>query len=73
MRCSRREPGFDSGCLNASVLHREVVAQGCTGGYGIVRSFIEQHRTRPDLDATPKPLSTRQVTGWICRHPDKSH
>lgn len=59
-----------SGCLNASVLHRELVAQGFTGGYGIVRNFVEQHRTRPDLRTTPKPLSTRQVTGWICRHPD---
>ena len=35
-----------NGCLKASVLHREVVAQGFTGGYGIVRNFIEQHRTR---------------------------
>jgi transposase len=58
------------GCLKASVLHREVVAQGFTGGYGIVRDFVEQHRARPDLRATPKPLSTRQVVGWICRHPD---
>jgi hypothetical protein len=58
------------GCLNASVLHREVVAQGFTGGYGIVRNFVEQHRTRPTLRAIPKPLSTRQVTGWICCHPD---
>jgi transposase len=40
------------------------------GGYGIVRDFVEQHRTRPDLRAIPKPLSTRQVAGWICRHPD---
>ncbi len=59
-----------SGYLKASVLHREVVAQGFTGGYGIVRDFVEQHRARPDLRAIPKPLSTRQVTGWICRHPD---
>jgi transposase len=41
-----------------------------TGGYGIVRDFVEQHRARSDLRATPKPLSTRQVVGWICRHPD---
>jgi hypothetical protein len=52
------------------MLHREVVAQGFTGGYGIVRGFVEQQRARPDLRAIPKPLSTRQVTGWICRHPD---
>jgi transposase len=59
-----------SGCLKASVLHREVVAQGFTGSYSIVRRFVEQHRARPDLRAIPKPLSIRQVTGWICRHPD---
>jgi transposase len=61
---------ISNGCLKASVLHREVVAQGFTGGYGIVRHFVEQHRVRPNLRATPKPLSTRQVTGWICRPPD---
>jgi transposase len=61
---------IEGGCLNASVLHGEVVEQGFTGGYGIVRAFVEHHRARPDLRAIPKPLSTRQVTGWICRHPD---
>jgi transposase len=61
---------IEGGCLKAAVLHREVVGQGFTGGYGIVRDFVEQHRARPDLRAIPKPLSTRQVTGWICRHPD---
>ena len=59
-----------NGCLKASVLHREVVARGFTGSYSIVSRFVEQHRARPDLRATPKPISTRQVTGWICRHPD---
>lgn len=51
-------------------LHREVVAQGFTGSYSIVSRFVEQHRARPNLGTVPKPLSTRQVTGWICRHPD---
>jgi transposase len=60
----------DSGCLKASLLHREVTAQGFTGGYGIVRAFIEEHRDRPDLRSTHRPLSPRQVAGWICRHPD---
>lgn len=58
------------GFLKASELHREVVAQGFTGSYSVVRRFVEQHRARPDLRAIPKPLSTRQVTGWICAHPD---
>ncbi|MBB2940475.1 transposase [Actinoplanes lutulentus] len=61
---------IDNGCLKARLLHREVTAQGFTGGYGIVRAFIEQHRHRPDLRTQPRPLSPRQVTGWICRHPD---
>jgi transposase len=61
---------IDSGCLKASLLHREVTALGFTGGYGIVRAFIEQHRNQPDLRTMPRPLSPRRVTGWICRHPD---
>ncbi len=58
------------GCLKATCLHREVATQGFTGGYGIVRAFVEQHLTRPDLSRVAKPASVRQVTGWICRHPD---
>jgi transposase len=51
-------------------LQREITAQGFTGKYGIVRAFVEQHRTRPDLSKVAKPPSVREVTGWICRHPD---
>ncbi|GAA0587724.1 ISL3-like element IS469 family transposase [Paractinoplanes ferrugineus] len=58
------------GCLKAATLHREITAQGFTGKYGIVRAFVEQHRTRPDLGKMAKPPSVREVTGWICRHPD---
>lgn len=58
------------GCLKATALHREVTTQGFTGGYGIVRAFVEQHRIHPDLSTTVKPVSVREVTGWICRHPD---
>jgi hypothetical protein len=58
------------GCLHATRLHREVTARGFTGGYGIVRAFVEQHRMRPDLERVRRPPSVRQVTGWICRHPD---
>ncbi len=58
------------GCLKASVLYREITAQGFTGSYAIVRKFIEQYRTKPDLARVPRPPSVRQVTGWICRHPD---
>ena len=58
------------GCLEAASLHREITGQGFTGKYGIVRAFVEQHRTRPDLSKMAKPPSVREVTGWICRHPD---
>jgi transposase len=57
-------------CFKATILHREVTSQGFTGGYGIVRAFVEQHRIRPGLTKVIKPPSVREVTGWICRHPD---
>jgi hypothetical protein len=50
--------------------YREISAQGFTGSYAIVRRFVEQYRSRPDLTKVPRPPSVRQVTGWICRHPD---
>jgi transposase len=58
------------GCLKAASLHREITAQGFTGKYRIVRAFVEHHCTRPDLSKATKPSSVREVTGWICRHPD---
>lgn len=58
------------GCLKASLLYREITAQGFKGSYAIVRKFVEQYRSRPDLTSAPRPPSVRQVTGWICRHPD---
>jgi hypothetical protein len=58
------------GCLKASLLYREITAQGFNGSYAIVRKFVEQYRSRPDLTSVPRPPSVRQVTGWICRHPD---
>jgi transposase len=33
------------GCFKATTLHREVAGQGFTDGYGIVRAFVEQHRS----------------------------
>ncbi|AEV86806.1 transposase [Actinoplanes sp. SE50] len=61
---------ISEGCSKATVLHREITAQGFNGGYGIVRAFVEQHRARPDLSVMVKLPSVREVTGWICRHPD---
>jgi hypothetical protein len=61
---------INEGCLKASILHREITAQGFTGSYPIVRRFVERYRSKPDLTKVPRPPSVRQVTGWICRHPD---
>ncbi|MEU4625099.1 ISL3 family transposase [Actinoplanes sp. NPDC023801] len=58
------------GCLKASVLYREITEQGFGGSYAIVRKFVEQYRSRPDLTSLPRPPSVLQVTRWICRHPD---
>jgi transposase len=58
------------GCLRASTLYREITAQGFTGSYAIVRKFVGQYRSKPDLTTARRPRSVRQVTGWICRHPD---
>ncbi|MEV4517167.1 ISL3 family transposase [Dactylosporangium sp. NPDC049525] len=58
------------GCLKAATLHREVRAQGFAGSYAIIRKFVEQYRSTPDLTAVRRPPSVRQVTGWICRRPD---
>ena len=51
--------------IKVSTLYREIPAQGFT-----VRKFVEQYRSRTALTTTPRPRSVRQVTGWICRHPD---
>jgi transposase len=53
-----------------STLYREIVDLGFTGSYAVVRAFLagQPAATRPPLPATPPTV--RQVTGWICRHPD---
>jgi hypothetical protein len=43
---------------------------GLTGSYGIVRAFVEQHRSRPHLSPVVTPPPVREVTGWIRRHTD---
>ncbi len=50
---------ISEGCLNAITLHREVNAQGFTGSYGVVRAFVEQHRTTSDLTSATKPPSVK--------------
>lgn len=61
---------WESGCSNALQLHREITELGYPGSYGIVRAYLEQHRTKPG-PITPSPPTVRQVTGWLTRHPDK--
>jgi hypothetical protein len=63
-------PAHQRGLLQSDRLASCGFRTGFTGGYGIVRAFVEQHRTRPDLIKVVKPPSVREVTGWICRHPD---
>jgi transposase len=61
---------INEGCLKATTLHREISAQGFAGSYAILRKFVEQYRSRPDPTSVRRAPSVRQVTGWICRHPD---
>ncbi|MEV4417830.1 ISL3 family transposase, partial [Catellatospora sp. NPDC049609] len=53
-----------------STLYREIIQLGYTGGYAVARAFLagQPAATRPPLPATPPTV--RQVTGWLCRHPD---
>jgi transposase len=41
------------GRVNVSILYREITARGFTGSYPIVRKFVEQYRSKPDLTTTP--------------------
>jgi hypothetical protein len=59
----------EEGVTNAAQLHREIVAQGDTGSYALVRDYLEQYRRAPDPIA-PAPPTVREVTGWLTRHPD---
>ena len=54
---------INEGCLKATTLHLEIRANGFTGSYAIIRKFVEQYRSNPDLTSVPRPPSVRQVTG----------
>jgi transposase len=60
---------WEDGCRNVRLLYDEIRAHGFTGKYGIVRNHFQPHRKTP-RPPVAKPPSTRQVTGWIMRHPD---
>jgi hypothetical protein len=51
---------IDKGCLSATVLCREITAQGFTGRYPIVRRFVEQYRSRPDLTSMSRGDAARR-------------
>ncbi|UWZ44635.1 transposase [Dactylosporangium matsuzakiense] len=61
---------INEGCLSAITLHCELRAQGFAGSYAIIRRFVEQYRSKPDLTSVRRSPSVRQVTSWICRRPD---
>lgn len=53
------------GCLKASTLYREITAQGFTGSDPIVRKFVEQYRSKPDLTCRAEGGDRMDL-----RHPD---
>jgi transposase len=51
-------------------LHREITARGFRGHYSIVCDWIRRDLPRREgFTLAPPPLSVRQVTGWLTRHP----
>ena len=64
------ETRWQEGQRNATTLHRELCAQGFTGGYDIVRRWAARQRkgapARPPSARTP---STRRITRWLTGDP----
>ncbi len=64
------EARWQDGQRSAAVLHRELCAQGFTGGYDIVRRWAARQRsgapTRPPSARIP---STRRITRWLMGDP----
>ncbi|MEV4135667.1 transposase family protein [Dactylosporangium sp. NPDC049742] len=66
---------INEGCLKATTLHREIRAQGFVGSYAIVRKFVEQYRSKPDLTPVRRPPSVTGVRNcvrapsWCVRSP----
>ncbi|MEU3283280.1 transposase [Streptomyces antibioticus] len=51
-------------------LHRQITARGFRGHYSTVRDWIRRDLPQQEgFTAAPPPLSIRQVTGWLTRHP----
>ncbi|MFF0561754.1 transposase [Streptomyces sp. NPDC004266] len=62
------ERRFAEGCTSVTRLLGELVAEQAPVTYGMVRAHIATLRGAPS-EAPPRPLTVRQVTGWITRHP----
>ncbi|WUE08667.1 transposase [Nonomuraea sp. NBC_00507] len=63
---------WNQGCHNAARLTEEIIALGYRGSPQTVRRYLHTFRTTgTDLPATSAAPSVRQVTQWICTHPDR--
>jgi transposase len=60
----------EQGTTNAAMLHREIIALGYTGSYGLVRDYLKHYHAAPD-PIEPALPTVQQVTGWLTRHPDR--
>lgn len=63
---------FNAGVHNASILFREISAQGYRGARGTVAAYLAPFRA---LDAAPPPKQAvpkvRPIASWLLRHPDE--
>lgn len=62
------ERRFTEGCTSVTRLHGELIAEHAPVTYGMVRAHIATLRGAPAA-VPPRPLTVRQVTGWLTRHP----
>jgi transposase len=64
------ETRWQEGERSATVLHRELRAQGFTGGYDIVRRWVGRQRSgAPVRPASARIPSTRRITRWLTGDP----
>jgi transposase len=63
---------WDQGCRNAARLTEEIKTRGYDGSPQTVRRYLHTFRAHgTTIPTTPAAPSTRQVTQWICTHPDR--
>ncbi|GAB6843653.1 hypothetical protein HNR00_001179 [Methylorubrum rhodinum] len=63
------EARLQEGERSATVLHRELRAQGFTGGYDIVRRWAAQLRSGAPRPVSARIPSTRRITRWLTGDP----